>query len=505
MGFPRLATLPTALVALVGAALAIGLPVGGYYAYQAYDYVEHDNAFCMSCHLMSGPYEAFARSEHRGLGCKACHQPTLVGRSRMALTQVVQQPDALETHADVPDELCRGCHVEGDPEEWRLIARSAGHLVHLESDDPTLEGITCVACHSTSIHAFSATDETCGQSDCHTDTDVNLGAMGDFTIHCVACHAFRAPLDDAAAVPEAAEAMRPDEDECLSCHVMRTLVDLPSDEPHGGVCATCHNPHAQTEAAEAESTCASAGCHDVRDDLGDAHRGLAPDAVNACLSCHTAHDFALDASDCQSCHDAPPPASDPHDVHPSVACLGCHAEDQSHGRLTAVTAEDCLGCHHDAAGADSCLQCHADRRGVPVGASAIRTDVRVTLDATRERILPFDHADHEESACATCHTGPPPMLDAAPLDCRQCHEDHHAPATDCTSCHVQPPTEVHPPAQVHLSCGGAGCHSDAPGMTTELATPPRTRSVCLACHQDLTDHRPGAVCVECHALPEIGG
>ncbi len=113
--------------------------VAGLYAYRTYDYVQHDNDFCVSCHLMEVPFEEFARSAHRGLGCKACHQPTIVERSAMGLSQVVDRPIEIEVHADVPNERCAECHIEGDPETWESIRNSAGHLTHLDSDSLDLQ------------------------------------------------------------------------------------------------------------------------------------------------------------------------------------------------------------------------------------------------------------------------------------------------------------------------------------------------------------------------------
>jgi hypothetical protein len=98
-----------ALVALSAASAA------GVFMYRTYTYVEHDNQFCLSCHLMVDPYERFAQSAHRGLGCKACHQPTFVERSRMALSQVLENPDEITTHAHVPNSACASCHIDGRP------------------------------------------------------------------------------------------------------------------------------------------------------------------------------------------------------------------------------------------------------------------------------------------------------------------------------------------------------------------------------------------------------
>lgn len=540
---------PTAIVAVIGVTIAVGLPVAGYYAYQAYDYVEHDNEFCMSCHLMAAPFEAFARSEHRGLGCKACHQPTLVGRSQMALTQVVDQPEELAAHAVVPDELCTTCHVEGDPEKWRLIAESAGHRVHLESTDPTLDGITCVGCHSSSIHEFSATDQTCAQSECHTDTDISLGRMGDFTIHCVACHAFRAPLAADASAEEVSAALRPESNECLSCHVMRAMVELPPDEPHGGECGSCHNPHVQETASEARQTCVNVGCHEVVEEESDFHIGINAETLQDCVSCHGAHDFEVDGSDCTSCHsDVPGAPTSPVEVaanpavgsgllhfagvgatlahgtvglpqaqaadtarpfdhadHSETTCLSCHTTDGSHGRVTVVTADQCQSCHHDAEPARDCVGCHEGPGAIPAGAHPFVQPIRLSVGDNTNRALPFDHATHASEDCASCHTGAQPQLSASGLDCTACHEDHHTDESPCMSCHVAAPATEHPVEQVHVGCSGAGCHEDVPFATAQpAATLPRTRSFCLTCHQDLVDHRVEDTCVACHALPDAG-
>jgi hypothetical protein len=60
---------------------------------------------------------------------------------------------------------------------------------------------------------------------------------------------------------------------------------------------------------------------------------------------------------------------------------------------------------------------------------------------------------------------------------------------------------VHPSARAHVTCSGSGCHQDPP-FDNGL---PRTRAVCLVCHQDMKDHQPGRVCVDCHTLPSPGG
>ncbi|HEX9710562.1 MAG TPA: NapC/NirT family cytochrome c, partial [Candidatus Thermoplasmatota archaeon] len=295
-GFPPAAI---AFLALLGAA---GVATGGYYAFQTYDYIEHDNEFCLSCHLMREPYDRFAESEHRGLGCKACHKPTFAARSQMALTQILENPGEIASHAEVPNEKCAACHVEGDPEKWESIRSSAGHRIHLESDDPALQGLQCVECHSTSLHEFAPADATCGQSGCHDDVRVRLAGMSDLTIHCAACHSFNAPVP--AAEPRAAlfAAVSPDAEECLSCHAMRERIELPPDEPHGGACGACHNPHEQTTPEAAVASCSSGDCHDRPADMTAFHRGLGAGVLESCTMCHAAHGWEAGTGDCLACH-----------------------------------------------------------------------------------------------------------------------------------------------------------------------------------------------------------
>ena len=61
------------------------------------------------------------------------------GRSQMALTQILENPDSLSIHAEVPNERCESCHVDGDPGELappavRQQGRNAGWR-HLDAFD----------------------------------------------------------------------------------------------------------------------------------------------------------------------------------------------------------------------------------------------------------------------------------------------------------------------------------------------------------------------------------
>ncbi|HSM61859.1 MAG TPA: hypothetical protein VK849_13715 [Longimicrobiales bacterium] len=577
-GFLSRLSLP--VLALLGVLVAAGVGAGGYYAYQTYDFVQHDNDFCMSCHLMQQPYELFAESAHRGLGCKACHQPTLLSRSQMALTQIIENPEELSVHAEVPNERCTECHVDGDPEDWRLIANSAGHRVHFESDDPVLDGLQCVECHSTSLHEFSPIDRTCAQSGCHEDNRLQLGAMSDLTIHCAACHTFVAPVADTAAVPGSErtpldDAILPDREECLSCHQMRVLVQLPDPDPHGGVCSVCHNPHEQTEPAQAVQSCTDAGCHEDVAQTTPFHRGMQPGVLENCLNCHVAHDFSVDGTRCLDCHrgilrdslgvvtprpEEPPDTVGPgaaalsahvtapgsaavgavapappegdvdvwahrplvraagigagldtgwwthalapqdrpifrHSQHRNVECGNCHVSTEEHGGLAVRVLDDCRGCHHTAPVAASCDRCH-DAGDAPDRSFREVRSVQFSVGRPDPaRVMTFPHAPHGALDCGSCHTEGL-SLEAGGVDCASCHEEHHDPENDCTSCHRRAPTSAHPPSEGHVTCSGSGCHQSVP-----FEGVPRTRQVCLGCHQDMSNHRPDRPCVECHTLP----
>lgn len=506
-----LGSLSPTVLGLVGVLILSGVGGGGYYAFRTYDYVQHDNDFCLSCHLMAEPFELFAESAHQGLGCKACHRPTLVGRSRMALTQIVNDPQELSVHAEVPNEICAECHIDGDPEKWRLIANSAGHRVHFESEEAELQGLQCVECHSTSLHEFSPIDRTCAQVGCHDDNTIQLGGMSDLTIHCAACHSFVAPVEESGPTATASilgneidAAILPDYEECFSCHVMRTLVEMPDPDPHAGGCAACHNPHEQTTPQEAVESCATAGCHTEPDTLSVYHRDVPEEVLTNCIVCHDAHDFSLDGADCASCHEgarAPGLAGGAlldfgHEEHDVMECASCHISTQGHATPTVSSVADCRSCHHTDPVSRSCERCHTPEEAPT---ESFRTDGAMILSVgtnDAHRTFTFPHESHVSLDCASCHTEGLNLAPPSDLDCQSCHEDHHTPESDCAACHEVAPVEAHPPTEAHVTCSGAGCH-----VTVPFESVPRTRAFCLGCHQDLREHEVERTCVECHTLP----
>lgn len=508
----RILRLPPAVLVAVAVLAVAATAVGGVLLYRTYDYVQHDNEFCMSCHLMRDPYDRFAQSEHRGLGCKACHQPTMVVRTQMALTQILENPDEIVTHAHVPNSVCAECHIRGNPEKWRIIAASAGHRVHLESNDPSLRGLQCVQCHSSSLHEFAASDRTCAQAGCHETTEVRLGRMGALTIHCASCHEFNAPVAADVPADTLAIALRPQRDQCLSCHAMRTLAQNFPDhasDPHAGACGACHDPHKQTTPAQAVESCAVGGCHQRVDTVTAFHRGLAPSVLTQCMSCHTAHEFTAPTT-CLQCHQdihraapqmlpvarAGSPRVDSlafqHSQHRNVECTACHDTQRTHGSVTLTSFAECRSCHHTGQAAQRCTTCHtpAELRQP----YRIAQPVRIAGRAAVTRQMPFNHAQHVNEPCSACHT-PGLAQSAANVSCTSCHERHHRVEANCRACHQTPATGAHT-VRAHLTCTGAGCHTPPPFQGT-----PRNRQVCLSCHTGLVDHMPGRNCLDCHALP----
>jgi nitrate/TMAO reductase-like tetraheme cytochrome c subunit len=504
------------ILGAVGVVVMVGVGAGGYYAYRTYDYVQHDNNFCMSCHLMQEPFDLFAKSAHQGLGCKACHQPTLIARSQMALTQIVENPGEINAHAEVPNERCAHCHIEGDPEKWRLVANSAGHKVHLESGDPSLEGLQCVECHSTSVHEFAPIDRTCARSRCHEDKNILLGGMSALTIHCAGCHNFLAPVNTvqqarAMMADSLDRAILPDQEECLSCHAMRALVEMPVPDPHKGVCAACHNPHEQKSPADAVQSCAGAGCHTGAADLSPMHQGLAPGVLEDCTWCHRAHDFKVVGNRCLDCHQGldqhMPRIQWPPGADTARAPVRERVGAMLHGPATSTLGAAAVPWSLTGVGIGWWAH---EAPGPALGAAGAPQPQQVPR---------FEHARHRSVDCRSCHRtdeGHGALSVVTLADCRACH--HREPSTnDCTRCHAQSDaptrtyTQVRPvelsvglrdparemafPHERHSTLACGKCH------TGELSLSAR-RVDCTQCHED--HHRPENDCAACHRAPAEG-
>jgi hypothetical protein len=194
--------------------------------------------------------------------------------------------------------------------------------------------------------------------------------------------------------------------------------------------------------------------------------------------------------------DSPPPARPfEHSRHETVSCRSCHGTGARHREVLVRSARECAACHHSVDRRIECAACHSTKRLDGTRRVAVTLTV---AGEPRTRRLPFEHEVHLEPrnslACQDCHTGA--VTFAVERSCVSCHEKHHRPDANCTSCHSSIEQTVHV-AETHLSCATGGCHSarvvPAPGLS---------RSVCLACHTDMADHKPGQRCAQCHEIPE---
>ncbi len=178
-----------------------------------------------------------------------------------------------------------------------------------------------------------------------------------------------------------------------------------------------------------------------------------------------------------------------HAQHRAVSCTTCHSAQVEHGGLNR-TARRCMACHHadNRVGRD-CARCHQSTeltQSYPV-ATTLQLSVKTT---PTPRTLTFAHETHAKVACADCHG--PDLSRSVEKTCASCHTDHHEAARDCASCH--PAARTTHTRAVHLTgCGGSGCHYREATPATSTA-----RNVCLACHAELKEHKPGGDCSTCH-------
>lgn len=182
-----------------------------------------------------------------------------------------------------------------------------------------------------------------------------------------------------------------------------------------------------------------------------------------------------------------------HASHDAIACSRCHSSIQEHGRVNIAVPRDCFACHHAADQRATCADCH-DGAALRDRPYAIAQTFQIAARPAEQRVLPFAHAEHGSIACTTCHTEPL-TLAARAIDCASCHAEHHDASASCTRCHVEAPAAAHPAAS-HVTCTGAGCHLPQP-----FTEQPRTRTLCLSCHQAYAEHKPAGNCVDCHVLP----
>jgi len=524
---------------MAGLAVAVlGVSAAGY---RQWHYIQHDNRFCTSCHLMVDPFQRFSRSAHAKLECHTCHEGRLPEQLHQLWMTAVEHPTAIGRHARVPNDVCAKCHVTGDSTRWKIIAATAGHRIHLESRDPRLKGMRCVECHGVSLHEFASVDRTCGQSGCHDHSQIRLGGMGQLSeLHCTTCHNFLAQAPTFA-VDSLGKPLTPAAAQCLSCHAMQQRLqgmDIGRD-PHNGVCGDCHNPHTQTTPQDV--SCTGAGCHAgwqrVSFHVGVPH----PDR---CTTCHQPHSWRVEGRSCTRCHaniareaptrgrgmswiprsglavptavadfasagapeleavlqgaPRPTPAAGSvprfsHGDHRGQACAACHSSRVRHGELLVRSAADCQRCHHSGPERLECATCHDVAALSRAVLRPLRTFPIAAQRDTVTRRLPFEHQRHGSFACVQCHTNP---LSRAPegADCGSCHAAHHQPAANCVACHAGANALAEHKAADHPNCASTACHG------ARAASLPATREMCLTCHTAQARHVPGQACEQCHKV-----
>lgn len=546
----------------IGANVAVLLVALGSAGF-GFNYMMHDNDFCKGCHIFVPSGQAWVKPDtgnyllvnalegkHSKLSCHSCHPFELRAQTKEMLMWIAARPEDVPPHGRVPQEICAKCHIQDDPDHtWQGIAKTAGHSIHLAKDTSAQGGrIQCLTCHARSAHRFNAQDTTCAMSGCHVTNDIRLGAMASQTnMHCTLCHQFNADPGVHLAADSAKQLLIPGQQQCLACHGMQQLTaafDF-SRDPHKAQCGTCHNPHSQTVARDADKQCAE--CHknwrDVPFHVGAVHQGVV--RPTACTQCHQPHAARVDASDCTGCHTEmrkargahggllppvpfdtnaalrgdvsmappPPPAREPrgkgdvppsaeppwpadtfaHARHTSLACITCH-DPNSRQKLTFSAPRGCQICHHQAPERNDCSRCHtADE----LKAAPLEVTVTVSVRNTppRPRAVAFDHSKHTSQSCVSCHMTSVSLTPSpATATCTACH-DKHAGATEasCGSCHTSTaPFASHaPPATAHQGC--VACHAEQ-----IVATLSPTRALCLTCHEPQRQHMPTAECTTCH-------
>ncbi len=544
----------------LGASGVLILGLVGWAGLVSWNYMQHDNDFCVGCHIMEGPWNKFATDagKHSDLTCHDCHQQSMYASTRQLVLWVANKPEEIPEHAPVPNARCESCHNQSQGEAWTRVVQTAGHRTHLESDSTALKDVLCVTCHGQEVHAFIPASETCGTSGCHDNLEIKLGGMANqTTLHCNQCHQFTADVPLLATRDSAAGALRPGNRQCMACHEMQqVLTDFdPDKDPHGGTCGTCHNPHTQETPQAAGATCATAQCHsnwrDIPFHTGTSHRRVG----EQCQTCHNPHSARVDPSDCVACHasvtarfgtlrlrpplpfdtaralrpvarheirfdepvrgkgDVPPPdlppsdrpadlqpaAADsfPHPRHARLACITCHVSpSQPTGRLTFEAPRGCLICHHQRPQGADCATCH--RPGDLEALRELSVPIATKDRAPRPRPVGFAHATHAAVRCADCHVQPVTLAPSeAVRTCADCHADHHTAARACATCHTG--VELKSAHADDLAASHQACDACHTASTVALLTP--DRSFCLTCHTELVpDHYPRRECTTCHFL-----
>jgi len=532
-------------------------------------YSQQNNQFCISCHTLHDEvFQRFQQSKHHRLAhlkCHDCHDEPLVAEIRQVGLWMTRRPSEVGPHAPVPRAVCANCHIKTDADSsWKRIVATAGHTVHVLSDTAKTLKIECLTCHGVTAHRFVPVAQTCSQTGCHEQTKFQLGKMaGQTALHCTVCHNFTAPTGEQVALDSAKRAMIPTNTNCLSCHAMQTRLAafVPANDPHRGRCGDCHDPHKQTAPADSWKTCTNSGCHARADTLTAFHRGIAPNALADCSSCHKAHDWKVKGESCLGCHkdiyeDRPaarrsanaipahgltPAAtpSGPYGLTPTVMAVSYtaaaagpvrrrtaapHVQSQpspalpplrhsQHRGVTCTTCHSTTGAKHGApliSTKTDCLTCHHGPEPKPAGGPMTCTQCHASPELAA--VSPVKPVIMRMTVTTSPKTRSLPFKHArhATVTCVACHATPvtRAVANDCTTCH----TDHHAATRACIAChAGAqsvhkradvhqGCAGSGCHQDAAVLNLTATRNVCLACHNDKVTHKAGGECAKCHQV-----
>jgi hypothetical protein len=442
---------------------------------------------CGACHESAASIRLGRMAAETELHCVACHdflsdRPTDLPGAPAGMALLPERPQCVACHdmtALLADE-----ELDGDPHG---AVCGACHDPHTQESPEAAVG-TCAGCHegSDTLTIF------------HTGTHAPIHAQ------CTACHS--------------AHEWRVQGSECLDCHES-ILGPPPAEEAWsratppeagpmraGGIRAGSGTPqpappssgldHEWLRAIEAEGAEGNGGRfealhavvgHGPNDGArgdGDAERGPTARPGGPALDGLLHH--APDTLPRQ-------PRPFLHRQHEALSCLECHGRADEHGVLTVGTPQQCAACHHDPQRGYECAACH-DGGDIPAAREVGASMALTVWEEPRVRGLPFEHGIHEAFACQECHTEG--VMLGVELECAACHDDHHRPEADCTSCHLPAEEGVHG-LEVHLTCSSSGCHAGTAGER-----PPLARTLCLTCHREQRDHEPGLACQQCHMVPD---
>jgi len=275
--------------------IAVFALTGMYGSYRLYSYTQDDPVFCRSCHTMEKAWDLWSTSVHNQVNCHNCHESNPVESLQQVVEYATTQPNQVSKKANVSDEACKKCHETNDP-QWTQVASTAGHKVHAE-----VNGISCLKCHSTSLHQFEPPKDIC--LTCHSDKRAKMTNMTGLS--CTDCHNFN----------RNGGSLLPTRQDCLDCHQKQGSKEAswPTDAPMQLECSQCHQTHKQ---AQPQASCQT--CHQGQENKGK--HSVAAHQAAGCTTCHQPHEWKVTERDtCTTCH------KDKVQHNQGAFCGSCHS------------------------------------------------------------------------------------------------------------------------------------------------------------------------------------